>query len=145
MSPILFTVKRGGVLFSVIKNLPVKSSQQELCSGGLQFYFAIIAALFSNLQYRRGLKEFLLVAAGLVIVRFLALYQSRQMQGEMEIFSPNLYADFGLFNSLADLLINNILIFFLVDGSLYGKEEVLHLQFKRAQIKGTSQLDDFFA
>jgi len=105
--------KDGGVLFSVIKNLPVKSSQAGIILRWFAILFAI-AALFSNLQYKRGIKEFFLTASGLVVVRLVALYQSRQMQGDMEIFSPNLYADFGLFNSLADLLINNILIYLLL-------------------------------
>ncbi|PKO98665.1 MAG: hypothetical protein CVU13_09545 [Bacteroidetes bacterium HGW-Bacteroidetes-8] len=105
--------KDGGVLFSVIKNLPVKSSQAGIVLRWFAILFAI-AALFSNLQYKRGVKEFFSIAAGLVIIRLVALYQSRQMQGEMEIFSPNLYADFGLFNSLADLLINNVLIYLLL-------------------------------
>lgn len=105
--------KNGGVLFSVLKDLPNKSSS----SGALLRWLAIlfvITALFSNLHKNRGIKEFLFLLGGLVVIRFVAIYQSGQLQSELDIFSPNLYADFGLFNSLADLLVNNLLIFLIL-------------------------------
>lgn len=105
--------KDGGVLFSVLKNLPNDSGQ----SGAILRWFAMllaIIALFSNLQINKGVKEFFFVFGGLAAIRFLAIYQSSRSQSEFELFSPNLYADFGLFNSLADLLITNILIFLLI-------------------------------
>ncbi len=105
--------KDGGVLFSVLKTLPGKGAS----AGVALRWFAIltvILALFSNLQKRRGVKEFFSLFAGLAVLRFVAVYQARELQGELEIFSPNLYADFGIFSSLGDLLINNILIFLLI-------------------------------
>lgn len=103
--------KEGGVLFSVLKNLPNKRGE----SGALLRWFAMvfaIIALFSNLRSNRGVKEFLFVLGGLIIIRFVAIYQSALLQSGLDLFSPNLYADFGLFNSLADLLITNLLLFF---------------------------------
>lgn len=105
--------KDGGVLFSVLKTLPGKGSS----TGVALRWFAILAvilALFSNLQGKRGIKDFFSLLAGLIVVRFVAIYQARELQGELEIFSPNLYADYGIFGSLADLLINNLLIFLIV-------------------------------
>jgi len=125
--------KDGGVLFSVLKNLPNDSGQ----SGAILRWFAMllaIIALFSNLQINRGVKEFFFVFGGLVVIRFLAIYQSSQSQSEFELFSPNLYADFGIFNSLADLLITNILIFLLIL-ALFMVRKSLALIFLRSQIK----------
>jgi len=105
--------KDGGVLFSVLKNLPNKVGQ----SGALLRWFAIlfaIIALFSNLNNHRSAREFLFVMGWLVIIRFVAVYQSSLLQSDLELFSPNLYADFGLFNSLADLLITNLVVFFIL-------------------------------
>ncbi|MFA6334445.1 MAG: ATP-binding protein [Bacteroidales bacterium] len=105
--------KDGGVLFSVLKNLPNKMGGSSAMLRWFAMLFAI-AALFSNLYKNRGVKEFFFVLGGLVIIRFVAIYQSAQLQSELDLFSPNLYADFGLFNSLADLLITNLLLFFLL-------------------------------
>ena len=105
--------KDGGVLFSVLKNLPSKTDE----TGVILRWFAIliaVLALFSNLRRLRRIKDFFLVLAGLVVVRFVAVYQAKELQGELEIFSPNLYADYGLFSSLGDLLINNMLVVLLV-------------------------------
>jgi len=126
--------KNGGVLFSVLKTLPSRAGE----AGVILRWFAIlflIFALFSNLQIKRGLKDFFLTAAGLVVIRFVALYQAKEMQGEMEIFSPNLYADFGLFNSLADLLINNLLLFLLVAALFMVRKRVAHIILKASKTK----------
>lgn len=101
--------KNGGVLFSVLKNLPGKAGE----AGSLLRWTAIlfvVLALFSNLQTKRGFKALFSVVAGLIAIRFVSLYQARELQGELEIFSPSLYADSGFFASLGDLLINNLLI-----------------------------------
>ncbi|OFY41721.1 MAG: hypothetical protein A2X18_10365 [Bacteroidetes bacterium GWF2_40_14] len=134
--------KDGGVLFSVLKNLPTQSGQ----SGALLRWFAMllaIIALFSNLQINRGVKEFFFVFGGLVVIRFLAIYQSSQSQSEFELFSPNLYAHFGLFNSLADLLITNILIFLLIL-ALFMVRKSLALIFLRSRIKKRRLLTAMF-
>jgi two-component system nitrogen regulation sensor histidine kinase NtrY len=105
--------KNGGVLFSVLKNLP--STAEE--TGVLLRWFAILfvmLALFANLRKNRRVWDFFLLLAGMVLVRFVAMYQAKELQGELEIFSPNLYADYGLFSSLGDLLINNMMIVLLV-------------------------------
>ena len=105
--------KDGGVLFSVLKTLPGKGASEGIALRWFAILFVILA-LFSNLQRKRGINEFFSLFAGMVIVRFVAIYQAKELQGELEIFSPTLYADFGIFSSLADLLINNILIFMIV-------------------------------
>ncbi len=105
--------REGGVLFSVLRTLPGKAA-----SVGITFRWIaiilIIISLFLNLKEKKGIKEFFFIFMGLLIVRLLAIYQARELQGEIELFSPNLYADYGLFSSLGDLLINNIIIFLIV-------------------------------
>ena len=105
--------KNGGVLFSVLKNLPGKAGESGLMLRWIAILF-VVFALFSNLSRYRGIREFFLLLAGLIVVRFVAIYQSQDLHGEFEIFSPNLYADYGLFSSLGDLLINNSLIFLII-------------------------------
>jgi len=126
--------KDGGVLFSVLKNLPNKVGQ----SGALLRWFALlfaIIALFSNLNAHRSAKEFLFVMGWLVIIRFVAIYQSSLLQSDLELFSPNLYADFGLFNSLADLLITNLTVFFLLVALFVVRKSLALLIYKAKNYK----------
>ncbi len=125
--------KNGGVLFSVIKTLPGNTTTGGTILRWIAALFTI-AALFSGLYKKRGFKEFLFMTAGLILLRFLALYQSKEMQGEYPIFSPNLYADFGLFNSLADLLINNILIFFFITALFIIRRKIAAYIFRQKRI-----------
>jgi signal transduction histidine kinase len=106
--------KEGGILFSVLKKLPAQGKESAVELRWLAMICAI-SALFINLYKRRRFSNFFLLSGLLVLIWFIAKYQSSQLQTDLELFSPNLYADFGLFNSLADLLMANTLIFlFLV-------------------------------
>lgn len=105
--------KDGGVLFSVLKDLPSKGEQ----SGSLLRLIAIIFivfALFARLKSTKKIKDFFYLAGGLIAVSFFALYMSSRMQGGLALFSPTLYADFELFSSLADLLIINLFITLII-------------------------------
>ena len=101
--------KDGGILFSVLKVLPSYGNESALQLRLIAIVF-IIAALFIRLYNDRKLLNFLLVAGSLILIRIVLLYQPAQPGSEIELFSPNLYADFALFESLAELLITNVLI-----------------------------------
>jgi len=105
--------KDGGVLFSVLKNLPSKGEQSGIMLRLLSLIFVVIA-LFSNLNRSKKLKDFFILAVGLVFISIISIYQSSQLQSNLELFSPTLYADFDLFSSLADLLITNLIITLLL-------------------------------
>ncbi len=136
--------KDGGVLFSVLKTLPSKAGETGVTLRWVAIFFVILA-LFSNLQIKRDMKSFFATAAGLILIRFVALSQAKEMQGEMEIFSPNLYADSGLFNSLADLLINNLLLFFLVAALFMVRRRVALFALKSSKTKRFAASSIFFA
>lgn len=123
--------KNGGVLFSVLKNLPNNRGEEGSSLRWFSIFF-MIAALFSNLQFRKRIKQFFIAFAGLTILRFIAAYFADNVGGDIELFSPNLYADFGLFGSMADLLINHLYIF-LVMLALFIVRKSLALTFLKAK------------
>ena len=120
--------KDGGVLFSVLKMLPSKTEEAGVILRWIAILF-VIFALFCALRQNRTIKNFFAIVVGLVVVRFVALYQAKELQGELEIFSPNLYADFGLFSSLGDLLINNFLIALLVVSLFMVRKSMVKILF----------------
>jgi len=128
--------KDGGVLFSVLKMLPSKTGEVGIILRWFAILFVIIA-LFCTLQKDRKIGNFFAIVVGLVVVRFVALYQAKELQGQLEIFSPNLYADFGLFGSLGDLLINNILIALLIVSLFMVRKRLTHFIFKAKPIVKT--------
>lgn len=125
--------KEGGVLFSVLKNLPSKSDETGVILRWIAILLAIFA-LFSNLARNKGVKELILVLIGLIVVRFVAVYQAKELQGELEIFSPNLYADYGLFSSLGDLLINNMLIILMVVALFMVRHSFLRFVYGKSKV-----------
>lgn len=125
--------KDGGVLFSVLKMLPSKMGETGIILRWFAILFVVIA-LFWALQKNRKIANFFAIVVGLIIVRFVALYQAKELQGELEIFSPSLYADFGLFGSLGDLLINNILIALLTLSLFMVRKQLTHIIFKSRPI-----------
>lgn len=104
--------KDGAILFSVLKILPSYGNESSLQLRWLAIV-CVIAALFVRLYHNRKLANFSLLALFMILIRFVVVLNSSQAGSEQELFSPNLYADFGLFESLAELLITNILIFLL--------------------------------
>ncbi len=105
--------KDGRALFSVLKNLPHK----DIGTGVILRWIAsvlILLSLFISMLRERALKRFLFFLGGLWLFRYLAFLQSKTLQGEHMLFSPTLYADANIFNSLSDLIINNFVITLVV-------------------------------
>ena len=119
----------GEILFSVLKNLPTERGDAGKTLRLLSMLFAI-AALFSDLARRKRIKQFFLAWGGLTIVLILSLYMAEYTSGNSKLFSPSLYADFGLFGSLADMIICHLYIF-LVILALFSVRKSLALAFLR--------------
>lgn len=118
----------GDILFSVLKNLPSERGDEGNMLRLLSMLFAI-AALFSDLARRKRMKQFFLAWLGLTVVLILSLYMAESTSGNM-LFSPSLYADFGLFGSMADMMICHLYIF-LVLLALFTVRKSLALSFLR--------------
>ncbi len=128
--------KDGGILFSVLKILPSYGNESSLLLRWLAIVFAL-AALFVNLYYNRNFGNFLLTAGSLVIIKYIVSYQTSVLGTELELFSPSLYADYGLFESLAELLITNLLIFFFAISLFMINKSVSLAMLRSERTKGT--------
>lgn len=126
--------KNGGVLFSVLKNLPSNRGEAGSSLRWLALFF-IITALFSELQSRKRIKQFFIAFAGLTVLRFFAIYFALNVGGDIDLFSPNLYADFGLFGSMADLLINHLYVFLVILGLFIIRKSLALTFLKASQVK----------
>jgi len=123
--------KDGGVLFSVLKDLPQggERSGSVLRLTALVF---VVLALFAQLKKTKKIRDFFLLIGGLIAVGVFAMYLSNKMQSDLPLFSPTLYADFELFSSLADLLIVNLLITLIIT-ALFMMRKTLALIVKKSK------------
>jgi len=125
----VITSKGGRVLFSV---LPALHDGTDIVSLTLKWIaiLIIVLALFMDLNKDRSIKKFFILIVGLFVVVIVSFLQSAELQSKLEVFSPNLYADSELFNSLGDLLICNFLIFLAMLALFMMRKAVARTIFK---------------
>ncbi|MBR5856371.1 MAG: GHKL domain-containing protein [Bacteroidales bacterium] len=105
--------KDGGVLFSVLDEVSsaVGSSNTQL--KWLSFLFAFLA-LYSYFYNRRTFTAFFIYILGITVLRCITFIYGEMLRMDAPLFSPNLYADTGLFSSLGNLLLNNLYVSFVL-------------------------------
>lgn len=111
-SNVIFT-KDGAPLFSIISDVPINFIRSKT---GIR-WIAILLALFALFSYhasKRNFKSLTLVIAGLVIIRLVAMVVARPLLLDSTLFSPSLYADGEVFNSLGNLLLNHASVFLMI-------------------------------
>ena len=99
----------GGALFSVSDDVTAFSGGMAPVLQWMALLF-LCAALFSFFYKRRNFKALLLYIAGLSFVRYLCFGLANSMRYDSQMFSPNLYADLGVFSSFGNFLLNNLYI-----------------------------------
>ena len=133
LSPVNFdegrvvTGKDGGVLFSVVDN---PSSLRTERSTTLQ-WFSLLFALAALYSYFLGKKSFLafgIFIFGITVLRLLAFPIGNSMRLDVPLFSPNLYADSGIFSSLGNLLLNNLYVFLFVLAVYIMRKQIAKLK-----------------
>ncbi len=103
----------GSILFSVIDDVSSVYKGSDNSLRWLAVLFACIA-LYSFFYNRRSFKALVIYIAGLTILRFISFRMGDALRLESLLFSPNLYADEGLFSSLGNFLLNNLYVFLVV-------------------------------
>ncbi len=126
--------KGGGVLFFVLNNTPSVSSTPGTNLRWIAVML-IIAALYIMLFKRKTLKMFIVFSCFMVVVKFFEIYLYSVLETNISLFSSSLYADFGFSSSLADLLVNNILIVMIV-AALFLVRRDIALRYNRATPSG---------
>ena len=124
----------GGVLFSVRDDVTAVTGGMEMPLRWLAILF-LCATLYSYFYNRRNFRAYAVYFAGLSVARYMCYGLAATLRYDSEIFSPNLYADMGLFSSFGNFLLNNLYVFLLVLG-LYMLRKRFILQYKKAGIWG---------
>lgn len=119
----------GGVLFSVNNGFAISEGGVSVPLRWVAMFF-FCAALYSFYYNRRTFKSFILYASGLTIIRLMCIGLAVQLRFSSELFSPNLYADVGLFSSFGNFLLNNLYVSLLVLG-LYQLRKNIILRHKQ--------------
>lgn len=120
---------KGEVLFSVLKKTPNYIGQTGIILRWLSIIL-VVFALFAFHEKRRGLRSAFITISGVILLRFFAVYLSGELVSELDLFSPSLYADFGYFDSFANLLIDNIFIFLIVSTLFMVRKRLAYLYYK---------------
>lgn len=104
--------KDGGVLFSAGKELSPIHIQNNNIFKWLSVLFLFLS-FFSFFYNRKNGQAFLLYLLGLTVLRLICFKLGEYMRLDTLLFSPNLYADAGIFSSLGNLLLNNLYVFLI--------------------------------
>lgn len=83
----------------------------------------VIASLF-HLAEKKNLKRLLLVLAGLFAVIIATYIWGESMKNSSKLFSPTVYADGQLFNSLGAVMVTSLLIIFFVGCSFVTRNDI---------------------
>lgn len=130
ISPVTFDeglVVRGnedGILFSVSENVIAAKGSLEMPLKWLAILF-LCATLFSYFYNRRTFRAYAIYLAGLTIARYLCYGVAATLRYDSRIFSPNLYADLGLFSSFGNFLLNNLYISMVVLGLYMLRKRII--------------------
>ena len=116
----------GGPLFSVGNELTANNAGMTVPLKWLALLF-FCAALFSFFHNRRNFKALLVYVLGLSFVRYLCFGLGVSLRYDSQIFSPNLYADAGIFSSFGNFLLNNLYVSLVVIGLYLLRKNILML------------------
>ena len=105
----------GGALFSVSDEIMAFSSGMAVPLKWLALFF-LCAALYSFFYNRRNFKALAIYVAGLTFARYLCFGLAAGLRYYSPVFSPNLYADSGIFSSFGNFLLNNLYVTLVVLG-----------------------------
>ncbi len=120
----------GGVLFSL-------SDEYRSLLGSASMplrWLAILlfcGAMYSFIYNRRTFKVLWMYLLGLTMVRAICFGLTPALRFSSELFSPNLYADVGLFSSFGNFLLNNLYVSLVALGVYLLRKKIL-LAYKHA-------------
>lgn len=103
----------GAPLFSIVEQGPSTFKYGDPILRWVALVFAIFA-LFAFHAKNRSWASFAVVSCGLIIIRFATLLMAAKIGTDNELFSPILYANTKIFDSLGSFLFNNLFVSLLV-------------------------------
>ena len=118
--------KDGGVLFSVLDDVSSVVGGSNTSLKWLSFLFAFLA-LYSYFYNRRTFTAFFIYVFGITALRCVTFIYGEMLRMDNPLFSPNLYADTGLFSSLGNLLLNNLYVVLLLIAIYLIRKRIIRL------------------
>lgn len=131
----------GGVLFSVREDVTSVNSGMAVPLSWTAMLLLCLA-LYSYFFNRRTFKALFVYLTGLTVARYLCFGLATSLRYDSLLFSPNLYADVGMFSSFGNFLINNLYVSLVVLGFYLLRKKFVFLFKKSGQVarKGISIL-----
>lgn len=120
------TGKDGGVLFSVIDDVTSVRTGNNNTMKWFSFLFAFLA-LYSYFFNRKTFRALAIYIIGITLLWMSCLLFGNHLRLELPLFSPNLYADTGIFSSLGNLLLNNQYVFFIALAIYIMRKRIIRL------------------
>ena len=126
-------------LFSVVRTVPPMPGHGYMNLRWMAFLLMLLAVFPYHYRHHTW-RSFAYAIATLVVVRLMAFYYVGKGYVGGELFSPVLYADTSIFNSLGSLLLNNVVValafhaFFSIRYRLHKNMESLSTPWRRAVI-----------
>ena len=105
----------GGALFSVREDVTSFNSGMAVPLKWMAMLFLCLT-FYSYFFNRRNFKALLVYLAGLTGARYLCFGLATSLRYDSLMFSPNLYADVGIFSSFGNFLLNNLYVSLVVLG-----------------------------
>lgn len=127
--------KDGGVLFSINEDVTSLIQANVVPLRWLAMLFLCLA-LYSFFLKRRNIQAFLLYFCGLLALWYLSFRMGNNLRFQTELFSPNLYADEGIFSSFGLFLINNLFVFLVVLGVYLLRKKIIQYYHRVSKLKG---------
>jgi len=114
----------GSPLFSIVDKAPLSESSVGVSLRWLSLLLLILTAFLLN-SHRRDSKSLTVTLAVLFLSYGMASWMVDRMDMEYLIFSPTLYADGRLFDSLGHLLMSHLLAFLIVSAVFMCRKRLI--------------------
>lgn len=117
----------GGALFSLRDEVMTSSTSGMAVPLKWLALLFLCATLYSFFYNRRSFRAFFVYVAGLTIARYLCFGLAVGLRYDSQMFSPNLYADTGIFSSFGNFLLNNLYVTMVVLGIYLLRKKVIQI------------------
>ncbi|MDO4735674.1 MAG: HAMP domain-containing sensor histidine kinase [Bacteroidia bacterium] len=127
----------GDPLFTVLGDVTIGFNPYAALLRWIAFFFVCMGLYFYMLQ-RRNFKAFVFYILGITTLWGVAYRLGISMRYISALFSPNIYADTGLFSSYGAFLLNNIYVFLVTLGIYkYRKHIITYAKKSRSIIRSS--------
>lgn len=115
----------GHPCFTVVYDIHYKRADETAMIYWLTLLL-VTAALFILHARQRTIRSHIVFLAGIILLRLISGNLIEAQSSDYLIFSPNLYADNHVFNSLGSLLLNHLFVFLVIASIYVLRKKMVH-------------------